>query len=327
MAVASWQKALSYIGCHGGGHGARGCCSTGEDEFLTSAMLDKLNMEGTVAAVELVAPPFREGRAGRNELPREPSPTAGSRSRLQPLVEVPREFDHFCGSAENPADEARRDNLKACLRQFTRTLLRGIRIRVLLDDGRTLLTDASLDSELTHLVLYVPNKQHPVALSSIESVRVSTEVSRSEELAGNHQFVDDRCTTLIIRGGQFLTFVFDSRRVREYFEVCLKVLVLARDVADPISDNPEFVPNEATRVLAEQRPTSASRSQSTHASLEAFNSDALPEGSAAEVAAVALAAAEAAAAEDGSGDASADSTAAVAKATLVGSEEPPPLPD
>merc|ERR1711948_32628 len=33
----------------------------------------------------------------------------------------------------------------------------------------------------------------------------------------------------MIRGGQFLTIVFDCSRTREYFEVCLKVLILARD--------------------------------------------------------------------------------------------------
>lgn len=36
--------------------------------------------------------------------------------------------------------------------------------QVLLDDQRTRLAEARLDSDLTHLVLHVPHGQHPVAL-------------------------------------------------------------------------------------------------------------------------------------------------------------------
>merc|ERR1711937_1061654 len=106
-------------------------------------------------------------------------------------------------------------------------LLRGVSMRMLMDDGRTLPTEVSLDSELTHLVLQVPHAQHPVALASIESVNRSTDVQDCFVAVSPH-VLEDRCTTLIIHGGQFLTFVFESVPVREYFETCVEFFVLAQ---------------------------------------------------------------------------------------------------
>jgi hypothetical protein len=150
------------------------------------------------------------------------------------VLQVPAEFDlvrldrfgEATPSSRTPEEQQRL--LQVCLRSFARALLRGIRMSVLLDDGRTLLTEASLDSELTHLVLHMPNVQCPVALRCIEKICSPDEVTAGAVLTTNQAYLDERCTTLVLRGGQFLTFVFEASRSREYFEMCLKVVILAK---------------------------------------------------------------------------------------------------
>lgn len=101
-------------------------------------------------------------------------------------------------------------------------------MRVLLDDGRTLFTEASIDSELTHLVLHMTNTQRPVALRSIESICDPDDVWQGGVHTTNQAFLDHRCSTLLLKDGQFLTFVFDAVRTREYFEMCMKVILMAK---------------------------------------------------------------------------------------------------
>merc|ERR1712060_1016472 len=105
---------------------------------------------------------------------------------------------------------------------------RGVSVNVLLDDGRTRLAEARLNTELSHLVLHVPNAQHPVALKCIETICIGEAQDQSAAMRSQGLW-NDRCATLIIQGGQFLTFVFDAARTREYFEMCLKVIILASD--------------------------------------------------------------------------------------------------
>lgn len=170
------------------------------------------------------------------------------------MLSVPSEFDGVRGGVlQSPlakdtesgslgippqAAQEQRQCLQACLRAFTRSLLRGITVSVMLDDGCTCLAEARMDSELTHLVLHVPNAQHPVALKSIESVSLPDESWLPQVQRPHMGQVDLCCVTLIIEGGQFLTLVFDSPRTREYFEVCLKVLILARESNSPASRQP-----------------------------------------------------------------------------------------
>lgn len=259
------------------------CCSCKEDEeILTSAIRARLDKDPAYAMMSLhptaQAPPsgvtistpvmpHRKSEdqplAPRNESRSSPTKVKGRTGAL----EVPEEFEKarlrqlMSAEAGSIDETARQESLKVCIRHFTRSLVKGICMSVLLDDGRTLLTDASLNSELTHLVLYVPNLQHPVALCCIESVCAPYEVMQGEML--NQALLDERCTTLIIRGGQFLTFVFDTARIREYFEVCLKVLILAREPAGEPLTGPEptlvapsalAIPQDANREMPVQTP-------------------------------------------------------------------------
>jgi len=200
------------------------CSCHNDDELLTDAF--RRSMDADDAALpKLVGQPA--GQGGNSEQP------AGR--GVPPVLQVPPEFDlvridrfgESPGASSRTAEE-QQQLLQVCLRTFARALLRGIRMSVLLDDGRTLLTEASLDSELTHLVLHMPNVQCPVALRCIEKICSPDEVSAGAVLTTNQAYLDERCTTLVLRGGQFLTFVFEASRSREYFEMCLKVVILAK---------------------------------------------------------------------------------------------------
>lgn len=202
------------------------CCSCrDEGELLTAAWRDNLESADV-------------------DIPKLPIPGIGGQTQnvcnspvsrgVPPVLQVPAEFDLVRldrfgdASYSSRSPEEQQHLLQKCLRTFARALLRGIRMSVLLDDGRTLLTEASLDSELTHLVLHMPNVQCPVALRCIEKICSPDEVTAGAVLTTNQAYLDERCTTLVLRGGQFLTFVFETCKSREYFEMCLKVLILAK---------------------------------------------------------------------------------------------------
>jgi len=200
------------------------CCSCrDEGELLTDAFRRSLDADDA-ALPKLVGQPLAASNSDQ----------AAGRG-VPPVLQVPPEFDlvridrfgESPGASSRTAEE-QQQLLQMCLRSFARALLRGIRMSVLLDDGRTLLTEASLDSELTHLVLHMPNVQCPVALRCIEKICSPDEVSAGAVLTTNQAYLDERCTTLVLRGGQFLTFVFEASRSREYFEMCLKVVILAK---------------------------------------------------------------------------------------------------
>lgn len=239
------------------------CCGCKEEpEVLTKAWIDSLEQVSVLGELPVkVQQPPRDGAQGA-ALPgspcREPPapevrvapalPMAGQASGGSgslAMLRAPPEFDAVRGGmlhSPSPKEcesgalgprpwpaETQRQGLQACVRTFTRTLLRGISVSVLLDDGCTCLAEARMDSELTHLVLHVPNAQHPVSLRSIESVAPPEEAWLPQVGGARLGQLDLCCATLLIEGGQFLTLVFDTPRTREYFEVCLKVLILARE--------------------------------------------------------------------------------------------------
>ncbi|CAE7561458.1 unnamed protein product [Symbiodinium necroappetens] len=190
------------------------------DELLTSAIVEKMEM------AHLAEHDFEVE-----------SPSSTNPGALFRRLQVPPEFDgaqtkvlqavsgnYSPSSAREKHDQQR--CLKVCVQSFTRALLQGINVCVLLDDNRTRLAEARLDSDITHLVLHVPHAQHPVALKYIDGICPPTPTWPTPS------FGEDGClqsrATLTMRGGQFLTFVFDSPRVREYFEMCLKVLIIAK---------------------------------------------------------------------------------------------------
>merc|ERR1719174_331448 len=230
--VMSWTLSNGFFGALFNGFcqarpNQQVCCSCkDENELLTAAWRESLETDPDTAAIPKPQAPGEPCRG---------SDSASPVSRgVPPVLQVPAEFDsvrlggfnEVSPSTRTPEEQQRL--LQTCLRTFARALLRGIRMSVLLDDGRTLLTEASLDSELTHLVLHMPNVQCPVALRCVEKICSPDEVATGSVHTTNQAYLDERCTTLVLRGGQFLTFVFETSKTREYFEMCLKVVILAK---------------------------------------------------------------------------------------------------
>jgi len=250
---------------------AQGCCGRGEEqELLTKALIDTLEQvkvlgsngeavagscgdsapacEAPVAAYlkqQMGVPSERQqSRSERSTQGFVPSsasregPGAAATSSTLGALEPPPEFDQArgavfgdgaAGASQAVAEEQERC-LHTSLKAFTRAMLRGVGVCVLLDDGRSRLAEARMDSGLTHLVLHVPNAQHPIALGSIESVSCPEDGWLPAGAPSGGQF-DESCATLVMEGGQFLTLVFDGSRTREYFEMCLKVLILAHETS------------------------------------------------------------------------------------------------
>merc|ERR1712183_12639 len=86
--------------------------------------------------------------------------------------------------------------------------------------------ECSLDFPIHHLVMSVNDVQRTVALDDIESVLGPEEAK--EFGTSNNGFLNDCCITLVLRSTHFLTFVFDTSRLREYFEACFKTLIASR---------------------------------------------------------------------------------------------------
>lgn len=108
---------------------------------------------------------------------------------------------------------------------FIRTLLRGICIEVLLDDGSCLFPETSLNYELTHLILDMNEAQRCIPLRDVEGIVSPKELEARNILTSIQPYLDDRCCTLIIRDFEFVTFRFDTARLREYFSTCLLMLI------------------------------------------------------------------------------------------------------
>lgn len=121
--------------------------------------------------------------------------------------------------------------LQQTLSQFTRTMQRGIEVRVLLDNGQLLEVTASLDVSATQLVLRVNQAERNIALADVEQVCGPDETH--EACTTNREYLSECCVTLVLSSTHFLTFSFDSPHMREYFETCLKSLVVALHGKDP----------------------------------------------------------------------------------------------
>lgn len=202
------------------------CCAVRGDngDMLTAEWRESLEHNS------VLPPALRETTPGAPSGSSAPRSAASEASRpngrLPPLEAAP-EFTRW--QLETGSAEQQKSLLQASLHAFTRSFFSGVCLRVLLDDGRTLFTEASLDSDLTHIVLHMTNSQRPVALRSIERLCSPEDVVRGGVQTTNAGFVDARCCTLLLGDGQFLTFVFEAVATREYFQTCLQVLLLAKE--------------------------------------------------------------------------------------------------
>mmetsp|Transcript_49464 Transcript_49464/g.78268 ORF Transcript_49464/g.78268 Transcript_49464/m.78268 type:complete len:229 (-) Transcript_49464:50-736(-) len=131
--------------------------------------------------------------------------------------------------------------IQEVMMSFIRTLVRGVCIEVLLDNGSVLLPEASLNYELTHLILDVSEDQmrqrttegvhvpgrRSIPLADIENVATPSDLSKMNIQTSTQLYLDDRCCTLIIKDYEFVTLRFDTERLCDYFASCLRILISA----------------------------------------------------------------------------------------------------
>merc|ERR1719198_886699 len=99
----------------------------------------------------------------------------------------------------------------------------GVEMRVLLDDGKLLDVEVSLDVGLTRIVLGVKEVTRDILFDEIE--RVAGPDEAEESCTTNSEHISDCCTTLVLSSTHFLTFSFETKRHREYFEACFRALL------------------------------------------------------------------------------------------------------
>lgn len=145
-------------------------------------------------------------------------------------LEVPRCFNagSTCASdtdgpdgLKNPLDSDL--VLNQALRCFMRSMMQGVQLELLLDDGSSIHVEATFDIPISNLLLSVNDVHRSVALDDIDRVLGPQEAK--EFGTSNHGFLNERCTTLMLKSSHFLTFVFDTPRLREYFQACFKTLI------------------------------------------------------------------------------------------------------
>lgn len=159
----------------------------------------------------------------------DPSPSG------QRALQVPSVFDglHMAATSSNGAasraDDGTGQLLREAIMTFVRTLMRGVVIEVLLDDGNVLLPECSLNFELTHLILDVQDAQRAIPLCDVECVAALDDLRRGHILTTIQPHLDERCCTLVVKDCEFVTFRFDTVRLREYFQTCLRVLIARGD--------------------------------------------------------------------------------------------------
>mmetsp|Transcript_89465 Transcript_89465/g.186923 ORF Transcript_89465/g.186923 Transcript_89465/m.186923 type:complete len:236 (+) Transcript_89465:327-1034(+) len=113
------------------------------------------------------------------------------------------------------------------LSTFVRTLLRGIIVEILLDDGTVLTPRASLNYGMTELFLSLQDIQQVIMLEDVENIVTPSQLEDRQRclLGGVRDHLDDRCCTLFLSTTEFVTFRFDNERHREYFATCLSLLI------------------------------------------------------------------------------------------------------
>lgn len=133
--------------------------------------------------------------------------------------------DRLVTLADTLSPRSRGPLLQGALSGFKGTLLRGIRVEVLLDDGSVLCPEVSVNCEASELRLAIGGASRSIALCSV--LQVSTAPGELEAMgaAAVGPFLDGRCCTMVTRELGFVTFRLETPRHCEYFSACLDLLV------------------------------------------------------------------------------------------------------
>lgn len=147
---------------------------------------------------------------------------------------VPDEFRDFQknGGHSGPQTPEQRELLELSIKSFVRSFFHGVHLDLLLNDGLSVVVECSMDLNMSSFVVRGQRTQKEIALGTVKSVRApltDTECKKTPV-----KTVDGRCGVLILVGGEFLTFRFDTEEACVFFGVCMKVLIKAsRNNAKP----------------------------------------------------------------------------------------------
>lgn len=143
-------------------------------------------------------------------------PPGGQRSLV-----VPAEFKQV----QRAQNDDQKDLLESCLKSFARSLFHGIHVPLLLNDGQTVLVECSLNLNMTHFVMRGKANEKQVALATVKGVRGPP--SQAECAKSPVATLDSCCAMMLLLGGEFLTFRFETEQACTFFTTCMKVLVKA----------------------------------------------------------------------------------------------------
>jgi len=118
--------------------------------------------------------------------------------------------------------------IQHAVKTFFRTLLNGIILEVVADNGNIIATDCAVDFEMRAMYLSVQDVKRRILLDDIEGILSKDELRRMGIGTSNEIYLNEACTTLVIKKEQYLTFRFDTVRMRQYFEACLQALIASR---------------------------------------------------------------------------------------------------
>lgn len=124
--------------------------------------------------------------------------------------------------------------LEQLVHPFIETMQRGAEMRVLLDDGKLLDVEVVFDAEMTCLTLGVKQVTRDIVFAEIDHISGPDDEGDEEPCTvnTNSEHLSETCTTLVLSTTHFLTFSFETKQLREYFEVCMRsVLASQRNVA------------------------------------------------------------------------------------------------
>jgi len=166
-----------------------------------------------------------ESRSGASSARSKASLCTGNRLEVPACFPVRRDPS----TDKQQCDMARPPRVDQLLQSFTHTMQRGAEMRVLLDDGKLLDVEASLDPDMTRLILGVKEVTREILFADIE--RVSGPEDSEESCTTNSDHLSKCCTTLVLSSTHFLTFSFENERQCDYFEVCFRAILASQQTA------------------------------------------------------------------------------------------------
>merc|ERR1711933_261759 len=96
-------------------------------------------------------------------------------------------------------------------------------------------------------ILKVKEVCREILLDDIECVS-GPEDETEDSSNSNCEHLSDCCTTLVLSSTHFLTFSFENRRLREYFEVCFRAILASH-----------LTKSRSEVLLPTEKPTAASK--------------------------------------------------------------------